>query len=50
LFYHHRCSAAEASKGKANRFYLGPTYMDKTGRNGRVGDIELEDFKNVTEL
>jgi adenylosuccinate synthase len=23
-----------------------PTYMDKTGRNGiRVGDIELEDFK-----
>jgi adenylosuccinate synthase len=23
----------------------GPTYMDKTGRNGlRVGDIELEDF------
>jgi adenylosuccinate synthase len=32
-----------------NWFYLkgiGPTYMDKTGRNGiRVGDIELEDFK-----
>jgi adenylosuccinate synthase len=31
-----------------NRFYSwnGPTYMDKTGRNGiRVGDIELEDFK-----
>ena len=25
---------------------IGPTYMDKTGRNGiRVGDIELEDFK-----
>jgi adenylosuccinate synthase len=24
---------------------IGPTYMDKTGRNGlRVGDIELEDF------
>jgi adenylosuccinate synthase len=25
---------------------IGPTYMDKTGRNGiRVGDIELADFK-----
>jgi adenylosuccinate synthase len=25
---------------------IGPTYMDKTGRNGiRVGDIELEDFQ-----
>ena len=25
---------------------IGPTYMDKTGRNGlRVGDIELPDFK-----
>src|SRR5690606_5784495 len=25
---------------------IGPTYMDKTGRNGlRVGDIELSDFK-----
>jgi adenylosuccinate synthase len=22
---------------------IGPTYMDKTGRNG-IGDIELEDF------
>jgi adenylosuccinate synthase len=35
-------------KEKQNWFYLkgiGPTYMDKTGRNGlRVGDIELEDF------
>jgi adenylosuccinate synthase len=30
-----------------NWFYLGigPTYMDKTGRNGIRGDIELEDFK-----
>ena len=26
---------------------IGPTYMDKTGRNGiRVGDIELADFKD----
>ncbi|HQV00726.1 MAG TPA: adenylosuccinate synthetase, partial [Bacteroidia bacterium] len=26
---------------------IGPTYMDKTGRNGlRVGDIEASDFKN----
>lgn len=26
---------------------IGPTYMDKTGRNGlRVGDIHLPDFKN----
>jgi adenylosuccinate synthase len=42
-------AASEASKGKAK---IGSTlkgirpYMDKTGRNGiRVGDIELEDFK-----
>ena len=29
---------------------IGPTYMDKTGRNGlRVGDIELEDFKKDIE-
>jgi adenylosuccinate synthase len=29
-------AASEASKGKANWFYkgIGPTYMDKTGRNG----------------
>lgn len=43
-------AAAEASKGKAKIGStlkgIGPTYMDKTGRNGlRVGDIELEDFK-----
>jgi adenylosuccinate synthase len=25
---------------------IGPTYMDKTGRNGlRIGDITLPDFK-----
>ena len=28
---------------------IGPTYMDKTGRNGlRIGDIELPDFKSRT--
>ena len=42
--------ASEASKGKAKIGStlkgIGPTYMDKTGRNGlRVGDIELEDFE-----
>lgn len=43
-------AASEASKGNAKIGStlkgIGPTYMDKTGRNGlRVGDIELEDFK-----
>ncbi|WP_338409871.1 adenylosuccinate synthase [uncultured Flavobacterium sp.] len=43
-------AASEASKGKAKIGStlkgIGPTYMDKTGRNGiRVGDIELKDFK-----
>jgi len=42
-------AASEASKGKAKIGStlkgIGPTYMDKTGRNGlRVGDLELEDF------
>ena len=42
-------AASEAAKGKAKIGStlkgIGPTYMDKTGRNGlRVGDIELEDF------
>ena len=42
-------AASEASKGKAKIGStlkgIGPTYMDKTGRNGiRVGDIELSDF------
>jgi adenylosuccinate synthase len=37
-------AASEASKGKAK---IGPTYMDKTGRNGiRVGDLELADWKD----
>jgi adenylosuccinate synthase len=43
-------AASEASKGKAKIGStlkgIGPTYMDKTGRNGlRLGDIELPDFK-----
>ncbi|GAA0873038.1 adenylosuccinate synthase [Gangjinia marincola] len=43
-------AASEASKGKAKIGStlkgIGPTYMDKTGRNGiRVGDIELKGFK-----
>jgi len=43
-------AAYEATKGKAKIGStlngIGPTYMDKTGRNGiRVGDIELNDFK-----
>ena len=42
-------AASEASKGKAKIGStlkgIGPTYMDKTGRNGiRVGDIEMADF------
>lgn len=42
-------AASEASKGKAKIGStlkgIGPTYMDKTGRNGlRVGDIEQDDF------
>ena len=43
-------AASEFSKGKkkigSTLKGIGPTYMDKTGRNGlRVGDIELADFK-----
>jgi adenylosuccinate synthase len=43
-------AASEASKGKekigSTLRGIGPTYMDKTGRNGlRVGDIEAKDFK-----
>jgi adenylosuccinate synthase len=41
--------ASEAAKGKAKIGStlkgIGPTYMDKTGRNGlRVGDLEAADF------
>lgn len=43
-------AASEAAKGKdkigSTLKGIGPTYMDKTGRNGlRVGDIELSDFQ-----
>ena len=43
-------AASEAAKGKAKIGStlkgIGPTYMDKTGRNGiRVGDIELPKWK-----
>lgn len=42
--------ASEIAKGKlkigSTLKGIGPTYMDKTGRNGlRVGDIKTEDFK-----
>lgn len=42
--------ASETSKGKekigSTLKGIGPTYMDKTGRNGlRVGDIDAADFK-----
>ncbi|MBL1144130.1 MAG: adenylosuccinate synthase [Bacteroidetes bacterium] len=43
-------AASEQAKGKqkigSTLKGIGPTYMDKTGRNGlRVGDIETPDFK-----
>ncbi|ASV28927.1 adenylosuccinate synthase [Maribacter cobaltidurans] len=43
-------AASEAAKGKAKIGStlkgIGPTYMDKTGRNGmRIGDLELDDWK-----
>ncbi|NHF61181.1 adenylosuccinate synthase [Flavobacteriaceae bacterium TP-CH-4] len=43
-------AASEASKGKAKIGStlkgIGPTYMDKTGRNGiRVGDLEMSDWE-----
>jgi adenylosuccinate synthase len=46
--------ASEADKGKkkigSTLKGIGPTYMDKTGRNGlRVGDIESLDFQNRYE-
>ena len=47
-------SANEAEKGKkkigSTLKGIGPTYMDKTGRNGmRVGDLFLSDFKTRYE-
>jgi adenylosuccinate synthase len=43
-------AASEAAKGKAKIGStlkgIGPTYMDKTGRNGlRIGDLEMSNFK-----
>jgi len=43
-------AASEASKGKAKIGStlkgIGPTYMDKTGRNGiRIGDLELDNWE-----
>jgi adenylosuccinate synthase len=48
-------AASEASKGMAKIGStlkgIGPTYMDKTGRNGlRVGDIFLPDFEEKYNL
>jgi adenylosuccinate synthase len=45
-------AASEALKGKekigSTLRGIGPTYMDKTGRNGlRVGDIESKEFKSL---
>jgi len=47
-------AASEAHKGKSKIGStlkgIGPTYMDKTGRNGlRIGDIELSSFKDQYE-
>ena len=44
-------AASETAKGKAKIGStlkgIGPTYMDKTGRNGmRVGDLEFENWKD----
>jgi len=44
-------AASETAKGKAKIGStlkgIGPTYMDKTGRNGmRVGDLEFDTWKN----
>ena len=44
-------AASEKAKGKdkigSTLKGIGPTYMDKTGRNGlRVGDVEAPDFKD----
>lgn len=47
-------AASEAHKGKSKIGStlkgIGPTYMDKTGRNGlRVGDVELPGFRDQYE-
>lgn len=48
-------AASEASKGNAKIGStlkgIGPTYMDKTGRNGlRIGDIEAADFEKKYQI
>ncbi|AMC12155.1 adenylosuccinate synthetase [Lutibacter profundi] len=48
-------AASETAKGKAKIGStlkgIGPTYMDKTGRNGiRVGDLELDNWKEKYQL
>ncbi len=48
-------AASEAAKGKtkigSTLKGIGPTYMDKTGRNGlRIGDIVRHDFKEKYKL
>ncbi len=45
-------AASETAKGKAKIGStlkgIGPTYMDKTGRNGmRIGDLELDNWKEI---
>ncbi|MEN8765425.1 adenylosuccinate synthetase, partial [Wenyingzhuangia sp.] len=45
-------AASEKAKGKdkigSTLKGIGPTYMDKTGRNGmRVGDLELDNWKDI---
>ncbi len=47
-------AASEKAKGKdkigSTLKGIGPTYMDKTGRNGmRVGDLELANWKEIFE-
>ncbi len=48
-------AASEASKGKnkigSTLKGIGPTYMDKTGRNGlRIGDIETAEFREKYQV
>ena len=51
----HLDAASEIAKGNkkigSTLKGIGPTYMDKTGRNGlRIGDIELENFQEKFNL
>ena len=52
--HRHLDAASESLKGKekigSTLRGIGPTYMDKTGRNGlRIGDIEATDFRQRYE-